>query len=367
MREPVRVLYEIHPHTLGGTERFLARFIPRLDRRRYEPVVVSQNRGLPLQTIHALGVRTESVEDYFSESGIRRLADFIRVHRIRLVQSNYYASQLALAASLAGVPHVWRLGGHVDYGSGVRNPAEAAWALKIIRLLSQEIVCNSKYVRSQFPGRSKTPPIRVIPNGILLPPRAHLTNNGPGIRVGMVAHFTPQKRHVDFIRAAEVVSENLVDASFAIVGCEYANAASRSYAAEVRRRAQNLIRAGKLTVSEHLGPRADVTSRFDVVVLPSVGESFSNAILEAMAAGVPVIAARSGGNAELVEHGRTGLLVPPLRPEALARAITRLTRKPELLMQMGLAARARARALFSLADCVKAYEAVYSKAISTRP
>lgn len=83
--------------------------------------------------------------------------------------------------------------------------------------------------------------------------------------------------------------------------------------------------------------------------------------------GVPVIAARSGGNAELVEHGRTGLLVPPQRPEALARAITRLTRKPELLIEMGLAARERARALFSLADCVKAYEAVYSRVISTCP
>ncbi|MDZ4687221.1 MAG: glycosyltransferase [Planctomycetaceae bacterium] len=68
----------------------------------------------------------------------------------------------------------------------------------------------------------------------------------------------------------------------------------------------------------------NAASDCDVVVLPSTGESLSNAILEAMAAGIPVIAARSGGNAELVRHKVTGLLVPPLQPRALAGALLSL-------------------------------------------
>jgi len=98
---------------------------------------------------------------------------------------------------------------------------------------------------------------------------------------------------------------------------------------------------------------------FDVLVLPSIGESLSNAILEAMAAGVPVIAARSGGNAELVRHRVTGLLVPPQQPQALARAVLALLDDSPTRIAMGDAARADARDRFSIRTCVEKYEAVY--------
>lgn len=364
MTEPVRVLYEIHPHTLGGTERFLVRFLGQLDRRRYEPMVISQKRGLPLQTINSLDIQTASISDYFRASGVSRLADFIRRNRVSLVQSNYYTSQLATASNLAGVPHVWRLGGHVDVGSGTRNPKDAGWALDIIRLLSNAVICNSKYVRSQFRGRSKIPPIQVIPNGIQVPVKASGVKRKKDFRVGMVAHFTPQKRHEDFIRAAEIVSASCDHVSFTIVGRPYADAASRGYAAEILVRARTLLKQRRLRISDFSEPGEDVLGGFDIIVLPSVRESFSNAILEAMAAGVPVVAARSGGNAELVEHRRTGLLVPPMQPEALARAILRLVEEPELTTRMGRSAREKARTQFSIDDCVDAYEAVYARLMS---
>ncbi len=70
MTKPVRVIFEIHPHTLGGTERFLLRFLERLDRRLYEPLVVSRKMGRPLQLVRSMGVRTEVFDDYFKPSGI---------------------------------------------------------------------------------------------------------------------------------------------------------------------------------------------------------------------------------------------------------------------------------------------------------
>jgi glycosyltransferase involved in cell wall biosynthesis len=362
MTRRTRVLFEIHPHTLGGAERFLVRFLERLDRQRYEPIVISQKRGLPLQMVNSMGIRTESVTDYFSASGARHLAEFIRRNRVGLVQSNYYASQLAMASNLAGVPHIWRLGGHVDVGAGVRSARDCRWALDMIRLLSKSIICNSKYVRTQFRGRSDSPDIQVIPNGISAPVPIHRQRTN-GFSIGMIAHFTPQKRHVDFIRAAELVVEKREDVSFKIFGMSFANPDSRSYSAQVQRWGLPLKRKGKLSISEFSESGNGVLREFDCVVLPSVRESFSNAILESMALGIPVIAANSGGNPELVKHLKTGFLVPPMRPKLLAKAMLGLLEKPELIDRMGRAALKRTQTHFSLDDCVRRYEDAYSRVV----
>jgi glycosyltransferase involved in cell wall biosynthesis len=364
MSKLIRVLYEIHPHTLGGTERFLSRLLPELDRRRFEPVVVSQNRGLPLRAMKALGFQTRAIPDYFKLSGIQRLANFIIRHEISLVQSNYYSSNLAMAANLASVPHIWRLGGHVDVGSGVRTGRESAWALDLIRLMSKVIICNSRFVRSQFTWQRGSPQIKVIPNGILIPTVVkHQGQTDRPFSVGMIAHFTPQKRHVDFIRAAERISRLREDVSFTILGTAYKDSESRTYSRQVAVWGRDLQRRGKLTISDFVRAEGSVYEKFDCVVLPSVRESFSNAILESMAAGVPVVAARSGGHPELVEHGETGLLVSPGQPEALVQAILRLLNDRKALTRMGRAARKRARACFSLAKCARSYESVYLRVV----
>ncbi len=363
MTKPIRVIFEIHPHTLGGTERFLLRFLERLDRRLYEPLVVSREMGRPLQLVRSTGVRTEVFEDYFKSTGIVRLTEYMLKKRAALVQSNYYCFNLAVAANLAGMPHIWRLGGHVSLGSGLRSIKDTRRVLDLIRLLSRSVICNSNYVRRQFCQPSGRPRVQVIPNGIALPPFAE-KEKSEDFRVGMIAHFTPQKRHMDFIRAAELVSATTEKVTFAIVGGPYAHASSRSYANKVRRRAERLQQQGRFSFSEFAEAESDVYRQFDVIVLPSIDESFSNAILEAMASGVPVVAARSGGNPELVEHRKTGLLVKPMCPEEIAHAILLLIRRPELIDRMGRAAKRRAATHFHIDDCVRRYEAVYSKVVA---
>lgn len=362
MIKPVKVLYEIHPHILGGTERFLFRFLGQLDRSKYEPIVISSRNGPPLQMIRLADVRTEVLRDYFRMSGVQ-LADFIRQNGVALTQSNYYSAHLAMASNLALVPHLWRLGGHLDFASGSRSNQNTRSKLEIIRLLSTAIICNSRYVRSQFPRGAVHPLIQVIPNGISAPARAIEKKSRGVFRVGMIAHFAPQKRHLDFVRAAEIVCDKRDDVAFSIVGGNYADSATRRYADSVKRNAKNLQRQRKLSISEFVDPENSVVSSFDIVVLPSLCESFSNAILEAMAAGIPVIAARSGGNPELVEHEKTGILTPPMRPTAIADALLRMMHQPKLIDRMGRAARRKAQIHFSLQRCVKSYEKVYSKVL----
>jgi sugar transferase (PEP-CTERM/EpsH1 system associated) len=111
-----------------------------------------------------------------------------------------------------------------------------------------------------------------------------------------------------------------------------------------------------------LGDRDDIPlllRSFDVFVLPSVGEGVSNALLEAMATGLPVVATQVGGNQELVQDGVTGRLVEARCPEALAAVITAYLKNTELARRHGAAGRARVEREFSLTRMLAAYEELY--------
>jgi sugar transferase (PEP-CTERM/EpsH1 system associated) len=114
------------------------------------------------------------------------------------------------------------------------------------------------------------------------------------------------------------------------------------------------------------GERADVPDvmrAMDLFVLPSRAEGISNTVLEAMASGLPVVATAVGGNPELVAHGRTGLLVPPSDPQALADALAHYLVHPERRRQHGAAGRRRVEAEFSLERMVAGYERLYRDAL----
>jgi len=116
-----------------------------------------------------------------------------------------------------------------------------------------------------------------------------------------------------------------------------------------------------------LGERQDVARilrALDVFALPSLGEGISNALLEAMASGLPVIATRVGGNPELVEHDVTGTLVSPRSAEALAAAFDRYLLDPALIRKHGEAGRQRALRDFSLDRMFGAYDSLYSRLLA---
>lgn len=107
-------------------------------------------------------------------------------------------------------------------------------------------------------------------------------------------------------------------------------------------------------------------SVLDVFILPSLSEGFSNAVLEAMAAGVPVIATSVGGNGEAVIPEKTGLLVAPADSDAIAAAVLRLYHSPSLAAAMGTAARQRAQESFSARQMVRSMETLYRSHIRSR-
>jgi glycosyltransferase involved in cell wall biosynthesis len=131
-----------------------------------------------------------------------------------------------------------------------------------------------------------------------------------------------------------------------------------------------LDEAGAGNLAWLAGERDDVPSimrALDLFVLPSLAEGVSNTILEAMASGLPVVATAVGGNPELVDAGRTGRLVPPADPHAMAQAMLGYCTDVGECRRQGREARLTAEQRFSMAAMVSGYLSVYDRMLQRQP
>jgi glycosyltransferase involved in cell wall biosynthesis len=173
----------------------------------------------------------------------------------------------------------------------------------------------------------------------------------------MVANLIPYKGHRDLIAALALAAPTLPPAwQVLCVGADN----------DLRPELEALVAAKGLAGKvRFLGQRLDVDRLLqaaDFGVLPSrANEGFSNAILESMRAGLPMIVTDIGGNAEAVVDGETGFVVPPADPAALAAALLRLAQHPDLRRKLGTAGRARVSTVFTLDACVANYRALYDE------
>lgn len=175
------------------------------------------------------------------------------------------------------------------------------------------------------------------------------------LRLIVVANLIAYKGHVDLIDALVSRRDALPDWELLCVGRDDGigeTLATRARAGGIEARIR------------FLGARADVPallSSAHIALLCSHEEGFPNAVIESMAAGLPVIATRVGGVPEAVEHDETGLLVPARDPVALGNAIEALARDPSRRARMGDAGRARAHRFFGLDPCVRSYSELYGR------
>jgi glycosyltransferase involved in cell wall biosynthesis len=171
----------------------------------------------------------------------------------------------------------------------------------------------------------------------------------------MTANLIPYKGHADLLNALDAIKNQLPKSWPALlVGRD------DGIGAALIETAQNM------GISDHivfLGSRTDVAEILeitDIALLCSHEEGFSNAILEAMAAGRPIVATNVGGNGESILHNQTGLLAPPGDPAALGQAILELSLDPSKRQIMGVAGLKRFSEMFTLEKCVSQYQSFYS-------
>ena len=244
----------------------------------------------------------------------------------------------ALARKPEHVPLIWYMRDGLE---------ERILSRKLLALLSRRCdmsVCISHYVSAQFREYvSASLPSTVIYNivdlnrfhpGVM--PAADLSKGPQEVWFGLVGAITPLKGHDIFLQAAEKVLKQLPNAVFVIAGDNaYVTEAGLGYQELLQRKSHDSL--GDRV--RFLGFRSDVPavlSRLDVLVQPNRGpEGLGRSLLEAMACAVPVIAVDKWGPAELVRHGETGLLFPPLDKERLAAHMLTLGRDETLRKVMG--------------------------------
>ena len=358
---PVRVGFVIDRLSRAGTETQLLALIGNLDRRRVEPSLVlldgedDLSRALePADCpVVRLGVRKLlSVGAARAAARLRRLwrADRPDVVQTYFLDSGYFAAPVARAA---GVRHVVRVQNNLGY-----------WQTRGHRLLGRAVrpfvgttLTNTAAGKQLLVEQDGLPADRVavLPNGVdtarfnrlMLP-----DTSKKRVRVGCVANLRAVKNIDGLMRAAKVACERFPQLVFEVAG-------EGDQRSDLERLHADLGLGDRFKLRGSVDDVAGFLRAVDIAVLPSHSEGMSNALLEKMSAGRAVVATDVGANAELVEHGRSGLIVPPGDGAALVDGIGQYLANPLRAAAFGAAARRRVEAHYSREAATRRFEDFY--------
>jgi len=364
----IRLLYVAGNFVTGGAERHLLEMWRRIDRSRFDVRIAVLKRegaftplveatGLP---IHDLGVGRR-LYDLTGLRGLLRLVSVVREFRPDVIHGYLFGPNLfaALAGRLCGVPVVCVAKRNVDAFESPRQVAVQRLAHRLathVTAVSREVAATSVALGipadrvtviengvdvARFDGATHRAAIEGLPDGAPL--------------VGSVGCLAPRKDYGTLLAALAALAPRRA------FRCAIAGDGPERPALEAR--------AAELGLAERvrfLGERTDVDRllpAFDVFTLSSREEGIPNALLEAMAAARPCVATRVGGNAEVLEDGRTGWLVPAQDPAALAAALEEALSDPGEAGRRGAAARRAMVSERSIDAMVRRHEAFYRRAL----
>jgi len=367
----IKLLKMLTNFHIGGTERQVANLALGIDASRFDlHLACLRHSGELLEELETLQVprpefrigRLYSPKTFWQAM---RLARYVRRNLIQIVHSyGFYPNVFAVpAAKLAGASIVV---------ASIRDTGDALSPLqrriqKMVCRLADCVLVNAEAIRQKLIEQGyDAGKIVVIRNGITLS-RFAREHRGATLRrelglplsaqlVIVFCRLNQLKGIQYFLEAAITLAGRFPDARFLVVG----DGASRKELEE------QACRWGLGQRTVFTGFRVDIPellSEAAVTVLPSLSEGLSNSLLESMAAGVPVVAARVGGNPEVIEHGVTGLLVPPRDAPALATATGRLLEDKNLAATFGEAGRRRVAELFSVERSVRETEHLYQRLV----
>ena len=355
---------------------------------RYETLLVhglARESGMTAAEAQAVAARTQAA----AERGVRfiRMSSLVRrisplrditafavllwhIRRLKPDIVHTHTSKAGilgrLAARLAGVPHIVHTPhGHVFYGHFGRPAATLFLTVeRRFARFTEKIVALTAHERRDYLDLKvgRPPDLLTIPSGVDLDPfevdlsdpaakKASLGLNPARRLVGFAGWLLPIKGPMHLLNAMSAVWENHPDATLVFVG-------KGAMEAELRRKVDRLGLNGRV---KFLGWRNDlheIMPLFDVFVLPSLNEGMGRVLVEAMAAGRPIVASRVGGIPDLVHHGVNGLLAPPRDEMKLAESIARLLSHPEEARRMGALGRLKCRE-FSLNRMISKLDTLY--------
>jgi glycosyltransferase involved in cell wall biosynthesis len=359
----------------GGSERFLRNLMSRLPSDRYDitvlqlaeaPGTAGTNDALfNVDHVRLASLPIDAVYGFRGWRALLALRRMLREQPFDIVQSQHEKSDL-LNALLPRMRGTARISNRRDMG--FNKSSRLRLLFRFVNHRYDCVVAPAQPILGGL-GREERLDIRQmvwIPNGVdidLFRPRndearrqqrAGLGLGDGDVAIGCVASFTPVKRHVDLVAAFARVVTSQPTARLLLIG-------------DGPLRADITAQIAALGLDDSvrlLGNRPDIENvlpLLDGFVLASSTEGMSNALLEAMSCGLPLVATAVGGNLQLVEDGVNGLLVPANTPQALAVALERIALSAALRADLGAAGRARIEREFSLDGMVRSYDRLYHR------
>lgn len=372
MLQPIKILHVIRPAE-GGMKEHLLSLLKGLDKNRFHIHVACPGNSSIETELRKLGIQVHNIplvgpinpgEDIRSCKAIKNLC---QAEGFTIIHCHGSKAGLVgrLAAATAKVPLVI-LTAHnfvVDDKYSLAKKIVFTKGEQFLGRVTDCVITVSSALRKEYIEKFRVPAEKVVCvyNGIdtesfdltvdkkKIKTQLGLAPEKPVI--GTVARMAPQKGLPFLLEAIAILGET-VNAGFLIAG-------DGPLRPDLERQAEQLGLSGKVCFPGYCQNIKEILQIFDIFVIPSISEGLSITAIEALAAGKPVVASRVGGLPEVVEDGKTGVLVPPGDPATLASAIKNLLDDPALRERMGRAGRRTAKDKFSLENMIRKTEELY--------
>lgn len=376
---PLRVLFVSHTAELNGAEQMLLLTLKELDRKRFAPLLAVPAEGPLIKEAERAGVAAHIVPGkwwltprgrawkqpaawVWNIRSVLRLQKLIRREEVGLVFTNSAATfSGALAARALRVPHVWSVHeivkGRERLLSFVLGSRMLAW---LIRRLSTAVIVNSRATGRAFARHTA---VEVVPNGLDLKGaagrrderlRKRLGFNKQDIVLGVVGKISPAKGQREAVRALALLSAMRPGLKLLLVGL----VGDEKYFRELQEMVREQGLEGKVVCTGFVADVYAHLRQMDLLLIVSRTESFGRTAIEAMAAGVPVLAASVGGLPEVVIDRRTGFLVNSTEPAVLAHGIEGVLDNPSTVKRTIRAGRLAVKDRFAIRRLVKDVERI---------
>jgi glycosyltransferase involved in cell wall biosynthesis len=369
----IRVLQITHDLAIGGLQKVVVNICKAINRAEFDPSVLCLRALGPFaRDIEALGIRVELLPqkadgtDYFS---FLKVAAVLRRERPDVIHTHNTQPFLdgTLASVLAGVGAIV----HTDHGRQFPDKRRYMWAERLASRRAYRVVGVSDTTSSLLAlwERIRPPKLTTVPNGVecgarltpagLSEKARQLGVDGTHPLLGVVARLSREKGVEFSIRAMPAVARRWPQAMLLVVGEGPLEAELRALVADLGLGAHVRFLGARADVAEILG-------MLDAFVLPSLSEGLPMVILEALAAGCPIVATGVGGVPSLLRHGTTGLVVAPADSDQLAEAMCTLAGDRRRRASFAKAGREFVGTGYSVDAMVRHYEQLYREASEER-
>lgn len=330
--------------------------------------VPTRGEGWIADRLAGSGVELEefTLDHAISPGCLRTVRAKLRSRGVDIAHSHEFGMALygGMAARTTGIPHLITMHGSHYYA----RPARRRTALRLVAHLSGPLIAVSEPLRQSLmrdlglPGSD----VRVVANGVPLPDFTHPVLRDelgldPNDRlIVAVGNLYPVKGHMDLVRALALLAEEVPPVHLAIAG-------RGAMEGRLTLLARELGVAHRLHLLDLRSDVPDVLRSAQIFALPSLTEGLPMALLEAMFAGLPIVATRVGQIPEVLGEEECGLLVPPEDPATLAAALATLLKRPARARVLGRRARARAEQCYSVSAMVERYAGLYQDLLGPAP